>query len=82
MGHLQATGSEISDDDRSERTVIGGVEGISPDAFDAQIIYTALGHLHRPQRVSGARDCTLFGSSYSYVFLRKRLQKQCGDGGV
>lgn len=37
MGHLQATGSEISDDDRSERTVIGGVEGISPDAFDAQI---------------------------------------------
>ena len=33
MGHLQATGSEISDDDRSERTVIGGVEGISPDAL-------------------------------------------------
>lgn len=34
MGHLQATGSEISEDDRSERTVIGGLECVSPDAFD------------------------------------------------
>ena len=32
MGHLQATGSEISEDDRSERTVIGGLECVSPDA--------------------------------------------------
>ena len=30
MGHLQATGSEISEDDRSERTVIGGLECVSP----------------------------------------------------
>ena len=34
MGHLQATGSEISEDDRSERTVIGGLECVSPDAFN------------------------------------------------
>lgn len=33
MGHLQATGSEISEDDRSERTVIGGLECVSPRCF-------------------------------------------------
>ena len=52
MGHLQATGSEISEDDQSERTVIGGLECISPEAFAPGISYTALGHLHKGQRVS------------------------------
>ena len=56
MGHLQATGSEISDDDRAERTTIGGLETISPIAFANRIVYTALGHLHRAQRVSKRED--------------------------
>ena len=82
MGHLQATGSEISDDDRSERTVIGGVEGICPTAFDVADYLYGFGASSSSATSVRARECTLFGSSYSYVFLRKRLQKQCGDGGV
>ena len=45
MGHLQATGSEISENDRSERTIIGGMEGVKPDTFEHIISYTALWHL-------------------------------------
>lgn len=37
MGHLQAIGSEISENDRSERTIIGGLECVSPDAFDRKL---------------------------------------------
>ncbi|MDA6815829.1 exonuclease subunit SbcD, partial [Escherichia coli] len=62
MGHLQATGSEISEDDRSERTVIGGLECVSPDAFDEAIAYTALGHLHRSQRVSHRENVRYSGT--------------------
>ena len=52
MAHLHATGAEISDNDFSERTIIGGIECISPDTFDKpNIIYTALGHLHKAQKV-------------------------------
>ncbi len=55
VGHLQAIGSEIAEKDYSERTVIGGLECVSPDAFSEQIAYTALGHIHKAQRVSGRR---------------------------
>lgn len=71
MGHLQATGSELSGDDRSERTLIGGLEGISPDAFDAQLIYTALGHLHRAQRVSGRDNVRYSGAPLPMTFAEK-----------
>ncbi|WP_455673820.1 exonuclease SbcCD subunit D [Phocaeicola sp.] len=71
MGHLQATGSEISENDRSERTIIGGVEGISPDTFDSQIIYTALGHLHRAQRISGRENVRYSGAPIPMSFAEK-----------
>lgn len=71
MGHLQATGSELSGDDRSERTLIGGLEGISPDAFDARLIYTALGHLHRAQRVSGRDNVRYSGAPLPMTFAEK-----------
>ena len=56
IGHLQATGSEIAEKDYSERTVIGGLECVSPEAFSEQIAYTALGHIHKAQRVSGREN--------------------------
>lgn len=34
MGHLHATGAELSDDDRSERIIMGGLESVSADTFD------------------------------------------------
>lgn len=71
MGHLQATGSELSENDRSERAIIGGIEGISPDAFDSGIIYTALGHLHRAQKVSGRDNVRYSGSPLPMTFAEK-----------
>ena len=71
MGHLQATGSEISENDRSERTVIGGLECISPDSFAKEITYTALGHLHRGQRGSGRENLRYAGSPLPMSFAEK-----------
>jgi exonuclease SbcD len=71
MGHLQATGSEISTNDRAERTIIGGLECISPEAFDKGIAYTALGHLHRAQRVSGRDQVRYAGSPLPMSFAEK-----------
>lgn len=71
MGHLQATGSEISQNDRAERTIIGGLECISPEAFDSQIAYIALGHLHRAQRVSGRENVRYAGAPLPMSFAEK-----------
>lgn len=71
MGHLHATGSEISENDRSERTVIGGLECVSPDAFGSGITYTALGHLHRTQRVSGRENVRYAGAPIPMSFAEK-----------
>ena len=71
MGHLQATGSEISENDRSERTIIGGLECVSPDAFSDGIIYTALGHLHRGQKVSGHDNVRYSGAPIPMSFAEK-----------
>ncbi len=71
MGHLQATGSEISVNDRSERTIIGGLEAISPESFAENIAYVALGHLHRAQRVSGRDYIRYSGAPLPMSFAEK-----------
>lgn len=71
MGHLQATGAEISENDRSERTIIGGLESISPNAFSQNIAYIALGHLHREQRVSKRENLRYSGSPLPMSFAEK-----------
>ena len=74
MGHLQATGAEIAERDFSERTVIGGLECISPDAFTEQIAYTALGHIHKSQRVSGRENVRYAGSPLPMSFAEKHYR--------
>lgn len=76
MGHLQATGSEVSENDRSERTIIGGLECISPEVFDRKdILYTALGHLHKAQRVSGRENVRYSGSPLPMSFAEKNYKQ-------
>lgn len=76
MGHLQATGSEVSENDRSERTIIGGLECISPEVFDKKdIAYTALGHLHKAQRVSGRENVRYAGSPLPMSFSEKHYKQ-------
>jgi len=71
VGHLQATGSEIAEKDYSERTVIGGLECVSPDAFSQNIAYAALGHIHKAQRVSGRENIRYAGSPLPMSFAEK-----------
>ncbi len=71
MGHLQATGSEISEKDKSERPIIGGLETVSPESFDGGVAYTALGHLHRAQRVSGRDTVRYAGAPLPMSFAEK-----------
>ncbi|RHJ95212.1 exonuclease SbcCD subunit D [Parabacteroides bouchesdurhonensis] len=68
MGHLHATGAELSDDDRSERIIMGGLESVSVDAFDAGLAYTALGHIHKAQRVGGKDSVRYAGSPLPMSF--------------
>ena len=71
VGHLQATGSEIAERDFSERTIIGGLECVSPDTFTEQIAYTALGHIHKSQRVSGRENVRYAGSPLPMPFAER-----------
>ena len=71
VGHLLATGSEIAEKDHSERIIIGGLESISPESFPEQIVYTALGHIHKAQRVSGRENIRYAGSPLPMSFAEK-----------
>lgn len=76
MGHLQATGSEVSQNDRSERTIIGGLDCIPPEIFDKNdIAYTALGHLHKAQRVSNRENVRYAGSPLPMSFAEKNYKQ-------
>lgn len=76
MGHLHAMDAKISEDDRSERTVIGGVEFVPASAFDEGIAYTALGHIHRPQRVGKRENVRYSGSPLPMSFTERNYQHQ------
>ena len=68
MGHLHATGAELSDDDRSERIIMGGLESVSSDTFDEGLAYTALGHIHKAQRIGGRENLHYSGSPLPMSF--------------
>ena len=76
LGHLHATGAELSDDDRSERAIMGGLESVSADTFDAGIAYTALGHIHKAQRIGGREAVRYAGSPLSMSFSEKNYRHQ------
>ncbi len=65
MGHLTVLGATTSD---SERDIhIGNLGAIGADIFDG-FDYTALGHLHRPQRVGGQETVRYSGSPIPLSF--------------
>ena len=70
MGHLQALGSEIAERDYSEKTIIGGLECVSPDLF-SNLNYTALGHIHKAQRLSKMEHVRYSGSPLPMSFAEK-----------
>ena len=75
MGHLQAIGSSLSQEDRWERSVVGGLEAISANVFNDNLFYTALGHLHKPQYVGGRTNVRYSGSPLPMSFSEKNYRQ-------
>lgn len=76
MGHLHATGAELSEDDRSERVIMGGLESLSVEAFNDDLVYTALGHIHKAQRVGGREHVRYAGSPLPMSFSEQHYRHQ------
>ena len=71
MGHLQASGAEVSVGDSSEYAIIGGMEGIDSRFANDGIAYTALGHLHKEQRVARRENIRYSGAPLPMSFAEK-----------
>ncbi|MBB6675377.1 exonuclease SbcCD subunit D [Cohnella nanjingensis] len=66
MSHIYVLGGSETE---SERPIqVGGAYTIDPSALRAGQQYTALGHLHRPQRVAGDETIRYSGSPLAYSF--------------
>ena len=76
MGHLHATGAELTEDDRSERVIVGGLESVSIDTFPEGLAYTALGHIHKAQRIGGRETVRYAGSPLPMSFSETNYSHQ------
>ncbi len=62
MGHLHAMNVTLYDNESHDREIMGGVECIPLTAFHDDISYTALGHIHRAQKL-GTKDIIRYSGS-------------------
>ncbi|WP_353130936.1 exonuclease SbcCD subunit D [Parapedobacter pyrenivorans] len=76
MGHLHARHAEISDMDKAERLIMGGVECIAASAFPEDIAYVALGHIHKAQRLGGKEHIRYCGSPLPMSFSEINYKHQ------
>jgi exonuclease SbcD len=76
MGHLYAGHAELSENDNSERVIVGGLESIPTETFDEEITYTALGHIHKAQRLGGRENVRYSGSPLPMSFSETRYHHQ------
>lgn len=76
MGHLHAQQAEVGDVDKTERLIMGGVESISAAAFDTNIRYVALGHIHKAQRIGGQDHIRYSGSPLPMSFSETNYKHQ------
>jgi exonuclease SbcD len=76
MGHLHTHYAEISDLDKSERLIMGGVECIPATAFHPDIKYVALGHIHKAQRIGGKEHVRYSGSTLPMSFSELNYKHQ------
>lgn len=76
MGHLHVSGAELSENDRSERVIMGGLESVPATVFDKCIAYTALGHIHKAQRVGRCDTIRYSGSPLPMSFSETHYRHQ------
>jgi exonuclease SbcD len=76
MGHLHAQQAEISETDKMERVIMGGIECISAASFHEEIAYVALGHIHKAQRIGGMEQIRYCGSPLPMSFSERNYKHQ------
>lgn len=76
MGHLHTQHAEVSDMDKTERLIMGGVECIAATAFQDDIKYVALGHIHKAQRIGGKEHIRYSGSPLPMSFSERYYKHQ------
>lgn len=76
MGHLHTQHAEITELDKTERLIMGGVECIPATAFHPDIKYVALGHIHKAQRIGGKEHIRYSGSPLPMSFSELNYKHQ------
>lgn len=76
LGHLHALNAEVTDLDKSERLIMGGVEYIPGVAFHQDLSYVALGHIHKAQKIGGNTEIRYSGSPIPMSFGERGYQHQ------
>jgi len=76
LGHLHALHAQLSEDDRCERLIAGGLEAVSASIFDEKIAYMALGHIHKAQKVARRNNIRYAGSPLPMSFSETGYQHQ------
>lgn len=76
MGHLHAQQASLSDIDKMERLIMGGIECIAASAFHEDIAYVALGHIHKAQRIGGKEHIRYAGSPLPMSFSEINYKHQ------
>ncbi|WP_052123427.1 exonuclease SbcCD subunit D [Flavobacterium beibuense] len=76
MGHLHTHHAEITELDKTERLIMGGVECIPATAFHSDIKYVALGHIHKAQKVGGQEHVRYSGSPLPMSFSELKYKHQ------
>lgn len=74
MGHLFAAGVEPSDSERDIQ--IGNQAAVQASAFSSYFKYVALGHIHKPQLVSGQQPIYYSGSPLPLSFSEGQDKKR------
>lgn len=73
--HFYAAGAEIAENDKSERLVVGGAEAVNAAVLPRALSYSALGHIHKAQRIPAASPAYYAGSplpmSFSEISYRR-----------
>jgi exonuclease SbcD len=62
--------------DKTERLIMGGVECVAASAFDSEIKYVALGHIHKAQRIGGNNHIRYSGSPLPMSFSERHYKHQ------
>ena len=68
MGHLFMQGAKTSTDDNTRELYVGTSIRVGGDIFPEWLTYTALGHLHSPQKAGGRENIRYSGSPFAMGF--------------